>query len=166
MQKFARGVKFSVHHFWWNRVWIKWRPNHDRAKCSFPNQIINVTHVILCSFLTKKQWNYVAAELISRLNRLTQISYPTIKKCGSGFSKNKFFQNIIRDELKFIKTKRKYAAYSCCFDLYVSFSFHDLISSIRMLYLYSIHCFFLICRSTFLHIDNTVLQATQLKYNK
>ena len=77
-----------------------------------------------------------------------------------------FFQNIIRDELKFIKTKRKYAAYSCCFDLYVSFSFHDLISSIRMLYLYSIHCFFLICRSTFLHIDYTVLQATQLKYNK
>ena len=36
----AWGVKFSGHRFWWNRVWMECRPNHDRTKCTFLDQII------------------------------------------------------------------------------------------------------------------------------
>ena len=35
----ARGVKFSGHHFLWNQVGIDCRPNHDRAKRTFLDQI-------------------------------------------------------------------------------------------------------------------------------
>ena len=50
----ARGMKISALHLWWSQFWIKCRPSHDRAKCTFLDQVPNHG--------TKKNWTSIHSQ--------------------------------------------------------------------------------------------------------